>query len=170
MSDNPAEADEKTIPGPVRKQPAHGVLVSEADSTIVFVTVCTKDRKCWLASAAVHERLRSAWCDANAWLVGRYVVMPDHIHLFASPTPTHICLDDWIQFWKSRFSKKVRRANLIQLPPRLWQTDHWDTRLRNWRLYDEKWNYVRNNPVRHGLVARSEDWPFQGELHSLTWD
>jgi len=25
--------------------------------------------------------------------------------------------------------------------------------------YEEKWNYVRNNPVRHGYVSRVEDWP-----------
>jgi hypothetical protein len=26
----------------------------------------------------------------------------------------------------------------------------------------EKWNYIRDNPVRAGLVARPEDWPYTG--------
>jgi hypothetical protein len=35
-----------------------------------------------------------------------------------------------------------------------WQTDHWDRRLRSDESYAEKWEYVRCNAVRHGLVAR----------------
>ena len=34
--------------------------------------------------------------------------------------------------------------------------------------YDDKWEYVRLNPVRHGLVVRPGDWPYQGELNVLT--
>ena len=28
----------------------------------------------------------------------------------------------------------------------------------------EKWAYVRENPVRAGLVIRAEDWPFAGAV------
>ena len=85
--------------------------------------------------------------------VGRYVIMPDHIHLFAAPTETDVDLDGWIRFWKSCFTKEIRRSKSFKCPPRFWQSQHWDTRLRNWRSYDNKWTYVRNNPVRHGLVT-----------------
>ncbi len=155
---------------PLRKHPAHGVLFSDSKPTIVFVTVCTKDRSSWLASSVVHEAVRKAWAEGDAWPVGRYVIMPDHIHLFAAPAQTSIALDDWIQFWKAKFTKHVRKAGTTDIPDHPWQTDHWDTRLRTWQSYDQKWNYVRNNPVRHGLVTRAEDWPYQGEMHSLTWD
>jgi len=30
-------------------------------------------------------------------------------------------------------------------------------------------DYVRNNPVRAGLVEKAEDWKYQGELHKLRW-
>jgi len=36
--------------------------------------------------------------------------------------------------------------------------------LRNDESYAQKWNYGRDNPVRAGLVVRSEDWPYQGEV------
>jgi hypothetical protein len=29
-----------------------------------------------------------------------------------------------------------------------------------------KWNYVRENPVRAGLV-KAEDWPYAGEIISI---
>ena len=153
-----------------RHHPAHGVLISELQPTIVFLTVCTKDRERWLANAEVHQTVKDAWTDADAWRVGRFVVMPDHIHLFVSPADPSVSLENWIMFWKSQFTKNAKRSGTFTLRTHPWQTNHWDTRLRNWRSYESKWVYVRNNPVRHGLVERAEDWPYQGELHNLRWD
>jgi hypothetical protein len=39
--------------------------------------------------------------------------------------------------------------------------------LRGAESYEEKWWYVRDNPVRAGLVDRWEDWPHCGEPHRL---
>jgi len=50
-----------------------------------------------------------------------------------------------------------------------WQADCWDTQLRSAEHYHERWEYVRLNPVRKGLVARAEDWPWLGELGVLRW-
>jgi len=36
--------------------------------------------------------------------------------------------------------------------------------LRNDESYTQKWEYVRENPVRAGLVPRADDWPYQGEF------
>ena len=59
-----------------------------------------------------------------------------------------------------------------RVPPRnppLWQRDCWDRQLRTGESYTQKWEYVRNNPVRKGLVANADDWPYQGELNVLEW-
>ena len=50
-----------------------------------------------------------------------------------------------------------------------WQVGKWDTRLRRSESYHDKWEYVRHNPVRKGLVTRAEDWPYQGMLNELRW-
>jgi putative transposase len=42
----------------------------------------------------------------------------------------------------------------------VWQRDFFDHRLRSHESLDEKWAYIRANPVRAGLVARPEDWRF----------
>jgi putative transposase len=140
------------------------VFLSPSSPTIVFLTVCTKNREPWLANHQAHTLLREIWTSATAWLVGRYMLMPDHLHLFSTPGQPELPLENWAKYWKSQFSK--------QHPNRAWrwQTDHWDTRLRREESYEEKWNYVVNNPVRRGLVTRSEDWPFQGEIFELRWD
>jgi putative transposase len=46
----------------------------------------------------------------------------------------------------------------------LWQPGFFDHVLRNDESYSQKWEYVRENPVRAGLVARADEWPYQGEL------
>jgi putative transposase len=146
-----------------RKKPAHGVRIDQTHPVIVFVTVCTRGRRPWLASPENHVALCQAWEAASAWLVGRYVLMPDHLHLFASPGRKEIPLDNWVRFWKSRFTRTRSIAS------QEWQTDHWDTRLRSGESYDGKWLYVRNNPVRARLVGHSDEWPYQGELNALPW-
>jgi len=39
--------------------------------------------------------------------------------------------------------------------------------LRGDESYGGKWEYVRENPVRAGLVATWEKWPFRGEPFAL---
>lgn len=51
----------------------------------------------------------------------------------------------------------------------MWQLDFWDTQLRSAVHYVEKWEYVRMNPLRAGLVDKSEDWRFQGTMNDLPW-
>lgn len=146
-----------------RRHPAHGVHVYSDRPTIAYVTVCTRARRPWLATHENHALLRTVWAAATAWRVGRYVLLPDHLHLFAAPGEPEIALDAWVRYWKSQFSKQHKS------PADGWQTDHWDTRLRTGDSYADKWDYVRNNPVRHGLVAQAVDWPFQGEIYELPW-
>jgi len=45
-----------------------------------------------------------------------------------------------------------------------WQPGFNDHVLRNDESYAQKWEYVFQNPVRGGLVARAEDWPYAGEI------
>lgn len=156
--------DESFLELPQRKHPQHGVLYIEGQPTIVFDTVCTKDRQPWLASHGIHQLLCEVWNDASAWLVGRYVVMPDHVHLFAAWTGQEIDFKNWVKYWKSQFTKRHKVSG------HRWQTDDWDTRMRTAIQYEEKWDYVRFNAVRHKLVERPEDWPFQGILNDVRWD
>jgi putative transposase len=144
-----------------RKRPASGVYVRSDQLTIVFLTICTKDRKPWHAQPQVHQLLKKVWRESTAWLVGRYVIMPDHIHLFCSPGPSTVPLENWVRYWKSQFSKEQE--------PILgeWQSKFWDRRLRSNESYAIKWEYVLNNPIRHGLARTVTDWPYKGEIYVL---
>ena len=132
----------------------------------MFVTVCSADRKPILAYEGAHRVILAAWRRAQAWIVGRYVILPDHIHLFSAPGDQPMPLDVWVKFWKSEVARRWPRPELHPIC----QTDFWDTQLRGGESYEAKWDYVRENPVRHGLVHRPEEWPYAGELNALDWD
>jgi putative transposase len=155
--------DDSSNSFPDRRRPVHHPVVEPDNrSVIVFLTVCTADRRPILATPEMHALLRESWLQATHWRVGRYVIMPDHLHLFCGPaTNPPESLRLWVAFWK--------RLAALAAGGRFWQKNFWDTQLRRHESYAAKWNYVRNNPVRAGLVAQPEDWSYQGELNVLRW-
>src|SRR5438093_12806173 len=55
------------------------------DWPIYFITTCTFKRRAILASKEVAEILADEWRvahDQHGWAIGRYVIMPDHVHFF----------------------------------------------------------------------------------------
>ena len=152
---------------PSRKHPVHMPIVNTFNrANIVFLTVCSKDKKAIFANSKVHDLLLNSWFKAQWWRVGRYVIMPDHIHMFCSPAVSpEKSIGSWMQYWKSLASQKWPCTE--ERP--VWQLDGWDTQLRREDSYSAKWEYVRQNPVRAGLVGLSEDWPYQGEVNVLQW-
>jgi len=153
---------------PDRKRPAHFPTVEAGSrSIIIFLTICTKRRRPLLANDRAVNLLLEAWqTAANFWIIGRYVILPDHLHLFCAPnTFPPQPLKNWISFWKNL----VTRAWPIRDEIPIWQSEYWDRQLRRGESYAEKWDYVGNNPVRHGYVRRARDWPYRGELNVLQW-
>jgi len=121
-----------------------------------FVTACTADRMRVLANAEYHARLRAFLLESPSrygWHVLRYVIMPDHLHLMAVTTD-QTSLGGWIKALKAVTAQREFR----------WQAGYFDHVLRNDENESEKWNYVRDNPVRAGLVASAEEWLYGGEL------
>ena len=68
-----------------------------------------------------------------------------------------------------RVTSPTGRRLQKKLPPRqpVWQRRFFDHVLRSDESYAQKWNYVRENPVRAGLVTNAEDWPYAGEIITI---
>ncbi len=144
-----------------RRHPPHLPSLESATPTL-FVTVCTRDRRKILANAMAHSLLREAWNAYSDFSVGRYVILPDHIHFFVDDSDlAPYSLGRWVGAWKAYVSR--RWPNETEKP--IWQRNFWDRQMWSDHSCDVKWLYVRNNPVRHGLAERPEDWPFQGVMN-----
>jgi len=167
----------KSLPAselPQRENPASGVRVQLGQSNIVLLTINTEKREPWLANETAHQLLRQTWSGAKAWLVGDYLLMPDHLHLFCAPRDLHFTIETWIAYWKREFALKHKRLAGTLAPPDAqpewkFQSRGWHHRLRDGENYSEKWIYVQENPFRKGLVQKIEDWPFKGRIFDLMW-
>ena len=114
----------------------------------------------------MHEAFRS-YClraENHDVAVGRYVIMPDHIHLFVVLPRTEVTLPGWVQMLKTVLGKELLRLTVAK--PH-WQEGFFDHVLRSSESYSQKWDYVRTNPVRAGLCAEPDEWPYQGEIMEI---
>jgi putative transposase len=146
-----------------RKRPAVTLPFHQNDEQeTIFLTVCTKAKKPILASPEIHQLLTLTWQKSRHWLIGDYLLMPDHLHLFCSPKSSR-SLQSWISYWKSETVRHWPHPN--QRP--IWQRCFWDTKIRSDEHYNEKWSYVALNPIRAGLAKTPQEWPYQGRLNNL---
>ena len=130
MSEPPQDPGRKYLPHLASREFAN-------QSVIQFISCNVTKRRLLLARPEIHGVLLESWRKADHWLVGRYVIMPDHVHFFCAPrhVPT-TPLKRWMEFWRADAT-------------RCW--------------------HELENPTKAKLVARWEDWPFQGELNVLRW-
>lgn len=136
---------------------------------LYLITCCTRNRRPVLANPAVAQVLVTSWREAEAvhgWLVGRYVIMPDHVHFFATPLADRAkTLSKFIECWK-RWTRRELQKQGIAIG---WQREFFDHLLRSSESYGAKWEYVRMNPVRARLANTPDEWPYQGQFTALAW-
>jgi putative transposase len=136
---------------------------------VFFVTACTYRRRTLLATNVVHNvfvRFSRRAYNEHGIAVGRYVIMPDHMHLFVCG-PNDFELGRWMGMLKQCLEKVAGFTTSPAgrpLQKNIWQRRFFDHVLRNEESYSQKWEYVRNNPVRAGLVTDADESPFAGEI------
>jgi REP element-mobilizing transposase RayT len=88
------------------------------------------------------------------------VIMPDHVHLLIRPLRHG---DDWpiplveiLQCLKGATAHRINKRLHTSGP--VWEDESFDHVLRSDESLKEKAEYIRENPVRRGLVRRTEDY------------
>ena len=130
-----------------------------------FITTCVEQRMPVLASDEIRDILVGEWStafDRYSWAIGGYVIMPDHIHFFCSSLEQTTQLSTYVGKWKEWTCKSIRKQT--SFANFQWQKGFFDYLLRNDESRTEKWEYIRNNPVRASLVNDPTDWPYQGSI------
>ena len=94
--------------------------------------------------------------ETGIWRMVEYVIMPTHIHMFFAIN--HGSLKSVLASFKRKTSRDVKR--ILNHEKSLWHRESFDHWSRS-EEYDKKIvRYIRNNPVKAGLVANYRDWPF----------
>jgi REP element-mobilizing transposase RayT len=133
------------------------------EDPVVFITTCTHNRQPLLVNERIASILIEEWAGAlqrHGWMIGPYVIMPDHVHFFCAPSREVPririkTLSGFMQQWKQWSSKRIKRDSCspdrrsglqIQpfgLQPPIWQAEFFDHILRSRESFYEKWEYMR---------------------------
>jgi REP element-mobilizing transposase RayT len=106
--------------------------------------------------------------EGKRWRVYASVVMPDHIHLLVQPLPLEndrfachelgTILHSVKSFSAHQINKCRHRSGSV------WQDERYDRIVRNDAELLEKWQYIRDNPVKQALATTPEDYPWYRQL------
>ena len=115
-----------------------------------YLTICTKDRKKVLS--AISSDAEFGACVTLTGFgqvvdtfirsipgIDKYVIMPNHIHMIIHKTNEKSIISDMRAF-KSLVTKKIGEP--------IWQDSYYDHVIRNEADYQEKWQYIENNPIK----------------------
>jgi REP element-mobilizing transposase RayT len=115
----------------------------------------------WLRDPEIAEEAclaieRGAEPPLLQYALHEYVVMPNHVHVLLTP------VDDVARITKGIKGTTARFANmqLGRAGNPFWQRESYDHFCRNPREFERIREYIGRNPVRAGLVAKMEDWPW----------
>jgi putative transposase len=133
-----------------------------------FISFNTAGRRAILANEDVFKALLAfgerGYMEHGVAL-GRFVLMPDHAHLFVVLPETGTSLGRWRGLKRGLGDALTCSGEAAPF----WQDGFFDHVLRNSESYSEKWDYVRQNPVLAGLCAKPGDWPWQGEVVAISF-
>jgi putative transposase len=135
-----------------------------------FVTTKTWQNRSLFKVPQVAEIVlqRLAACrDRGAYLLHEFVIMPDHFHALLTPGDT-ATLEKAMQLIKGGSSHEIHRARGHKL--QVWQPGFHDWTVRDFEDYQAKWEYIRMNPVRAGLVESPGDWPYSSAAGKVRLD
>jgi putative transposase len=132
-----------------------------------FVTICTEHRRVIFqdanpASAAIGALRKIS--ESMSFYVHAFCLVPDHAHILVEGKTPAADLVKFVAQWKQNTGYLFRR----ELPPRFWQRRFYDHVLRRPEDSDAVAWYIWMNPVRKGIVARPETYPFSGSF-TVEW-
>jgi putative transposase len=101
-------------------------------------------------------RIRSDAKTPEKWNTYCVLMMPDHVHLLTAPLERELSVAAFLKWLKRWFN------DVYELPEKCeWQAGGFDRLLRTSESIHEKWQYIRENPVRAGLVEHWNQWPYR---------
>ena len=99
--------------------------------------------------------------DRGRWFPELVLLMPDHLHaLISFSWEKGRGMNRVIADWKRFHATKLGIT---------WQRDYFDHRIRSEQDHQSTWFYVRENPVRAGLVETYDQWPHVWRPCGIGW-
>jgi putative transposase len=157
--------------------------------TYQLIPYFKRERNCLILLKVINELKKRI----GFKLLG-HVIMPDHFHCLIEPdlkgkyTISYIMM--CIKGWSARLvnlaeaepsaKQEVENGSIVNLSrlgeglaspsaspsSNIWQKSFWDFPIYSEKVFEQKLNYIHNNPVRSGLVKNVKDYPWSS-YHEL---
>jgi REP element-mobilizing transposase RayT len=116
--------------------------------------------ECWLRQPAAAKIVEDALLhgDGQRYRLLSWCVMPNHVHVLIE-THSDYAIPKIVQGWKSYTAKRINQ--LLGRTGTVWMRDYFDRYIRDDQHLNAVIAYIHSNPIKAGLVLRSQDW-----LHS----
>jgi putative transposase len=144
----------------------------EDPGSVYFVTWSTIRKTCLGPEERTLTLAAIRYWDSVRWTVYSAVVMPDHVHVLVQPLripgtqpPAWYTLGSIIHSVKSYSAHQINR--LRRQSRAVWQDEREDRIMRSEKEFWEKWQYIRDNPVKKNLSVTAEEYPWfyqQGDV------
>ena len=102
------------------------------------------------------ETLRS-YAQQQKFVVHDFVVMPNHVHILLTVSPD-TNMETAVQLIKGGFSYRARKE--LGFTGEVWQRGFSDVYIPHRESFLTHREYIEQNPVRAGLTALAEEYPF----------
>jgi putative transposase len=139
---------------PMARPPRIPVWLADGQTVTYFLTLCVAERKAVLDNPKTFHAIKTFCSENENWRTIAAVVMPNHFHALIRPQLNRDAKPTQFSAGLKRFVQKRTKTNWK------WQDGVFDRLLRRNEFIEAKWHYMRENPVRTGLVRRWEDWPY----------
>jgi len=138
-------------------------------NAIYFIVAVTKDRRGIFADTVhvdlLFEIMRQVR-QRKPFALLAYSIIPDHVNLLLKPTGEANISRIMLSIQRS-FTLRFKELYGITVSLSLWQSCFWDHIIRDEEDLRRHFDYIHYNPVKHGLVSRSEDYPHSSYQHWL---
>ena len=119
---------------------------------------------CVFRNSAIARLMQSSLlnADGHRYRLLAWVVMPNHVHALIKPvngwTVAKI-VATWKKFSARQINDHLSAHRHRRLQP-FWHREYWDRFMRDEQHLQRTIAYIHNNPVKSGLVASPEQWPW----------
>ncbi len=141
-----------------------------APGTSYFATTKTFQNRALFRATEIAEAVLETlqqYRHRGEYLLHEYVLMPDHLHVMITPSSTN-SLEKVMQFIKGGSSFRLNQQRGQK--SNLWNAGFHDWTIRDTADWNAKAQYIRENPVKAGLIERAEDWPYSSANGKLLLD
>lgn len=159
----------KKKPGGTGVSPVHSFKITvrnlphwQMPGSVYFITWRCKDYQVLSPEERTTTLEAIKYWEGRKWTVYAAVVMPDHVHLLSKPLALHgggfVDLAEIIHSIKSYTGHEISKKR--GTTGSIWQDERFDRIVRDEAEFLEKWQYLRDNPVKNELAENPEDYPW----------